>query len=174
MMARILYGAHSYGAVKIIGPGGKVRIGKFCSIADGVTIIMSEHHPEWVTTYPFSSRHMNAAWPEAGGIVGQPFTKGPVIIENDVWIGNGATILSGVTIRSGAVIAARSVVAKDIPPYAVVAGNPARVVKYRFDPLEIDALMQIAWWSWPEEKIRDNVRLLCSENIDEFIRRHLN
>jgi acetyltransferase-like isoleucine patch superfamily enzyme len=172
-MGRIEYKDHSYGEVKIIGRGGKVRIGKYCSIADNVTIIMAGHHTEWVSTYPFSARKMNASWPEAAGIAGQPCCKGPAVIGNDVWIGHGATLLYGVSIGSGAVVAAGSVVARDVPPYAIVAGNPARVVKYRFDPQKIDALMQIAWWDWPEKKIRENLPLICGDRIKTFIERHL-
>jgi hypothetical protein len=99
-----------------------------------------------------------------------PATKGDVRIGSDVWIGSGTTILSGVTIGNGAVIGTKAVVAKDIPPYAIVVGNPGKVVKYRFDEGTIAALERIAWWDWPLEKLDEVWPLLLSENVDEFIR----
>ncbi|HEX5127349.1 MAG TPA: CatB-related O-acetyltransferase, partial [Rhodocyclaceae bacterium] len=106
--------------------GTTLRIGNYCSIAAGVKIYLGgEHRTDWVTTYPFS-----ALWPEAAHIEGHPRSKGDVTIGNDVWIGTEAMILSGVTIGDGAVIGARAVVSRDVPPYAIVAGNPASVVRY--------------------------------------------
>jgi carbonic anhydrase/acetyltransferase-like protein (isoleucine patch superfamily) len=94
------------------------------------------------------------------------------MIGHDVWVGVDALILSGVTIGNGAVIAARSVVTKDVPPYAIVAGSPARVVKYRFDEDTIAVLLAIAWWDWPQAKIEEALPLLMSPNLDTFIRRY--
>jgi len=106
-----------------------LRIGSFCSIANNVTIFLDgEHRTDWVTTYPF-----NLILDDFKSIKGHPKTKGSVIIGNDVWIGMNAMILSGVTIGDGAVIWANSVVSKDVAPYTIVAGNPARVIRQRFD-----------------------------------------
>ena len=119
-----------------------------------------EHRKDWVTTYPFPA--FPDVWPEAKDIPGVEISKGDVIIGNDVWICYGATILSGVKIGHGAVIGARAVVTKDVEPYAVVAGNPAREIKKRFTPKQIQKLLDIAWWDWPEEKIRENIKMLCN------------
>ena len=147
------------------GEGAKLRVGKFCSIADGVTILLGgNHRTDWITTYPF-----NVLWPEAKEIHGHPMTHGDVIIENDVWIGLDAVILSGVRIGNGGVIGARSVVTRDVDAYSIVAGNPARKIRGRFTPKQIDALQQIAWWNWSEEKIRLSLPVLLSGRVDEFI-----
>ncbi len=165
------YGKGSYGKIHAIswGEGATVTVGKYCSISSGVVALTGgEHRVDWVTTYPF-----NVLWPKvAGHIQGHPKTKGDVIIGNDVWIGMDAFILSGVKIGDGAVIGAKSVVAKDVPPYAIVGGNPAKIIRYRFDPETIEKLIAIAWWDWPDEKIRLNMELLLSNNLEEFIRRN--
>ena len=98
--------------------------------------------------------------------------KGEILILNDVWIGHGATIMDGVTIGNGAVVAAQSVVTKDVPDYAIVAGNPARIVGYRFSEECCNKLSEIAWWNWSDQKILDNVQCMCGDNLDEFIDLH--
>ena len=105
--------------------------------------------------------------------MGHPTSKGNINIENDVWIGAYSTIMSGVKIGNGAVIGASSVVTKDIPPYAIVAGNPAKIIKYRFTEEQIVSLLKIEWWNWDEYKIKDESFDLWSNNIDEFIKKHL-
>ena len=123
----------------------KLIIGKYCSIAQDVTIILGgNHRVDWITTYPFS-----ALFDEAKHIKGHPSTKGDIKIGNDVWIGMGTTILSGVNIGDGACIASKSLIIKDVPPYAIVGGNPAKIIKYRFNDAEIKALLKICWWNWP-------------------------
>jgi acetyltransferase-like isoleucine patch superfamily enzyme len=96
-------------------------------------------------------------------------TKGDVIIGNDVWIGEGAKIMAGVIIGDGAVIANNSHVVKNVAPYSVVGGNPAKHIKYRFTEAQINQLLQIKWWNWDDENINDFTRLLCDTNIDNFI-----
>ncbi len=143
-------------------------IGKYTSIAVGAVIMLGgEHRIDTVSTYPFKQ-----LLPGAEHANDTSFSRGPVVIGNDVWIGNAAMILSGRTIGDGAVIAANAVVTKDVPPYAVVGGNPARVLKFRFSPDIIGALQAIAWWDWPEEKIVEASPLLSSGKIDEFIKRY--
>lgn len=160
-------GDYTYGQPKIgdFGEGAKLKIGKFCSIADGTVIyIGGNHRVDWVTTYPFPVIHDD--WPEAKHITGHPATKGDVIIGNDVWIAYGVIILSGVTIGDGAVVGAGSVITRNVEPYSIVAGNPAKFIKKRFDEETIEKLLQTKWWDWPEEKIRENIEILCSNNLD--------
>lgn len=166
-------GDHTYGepTIRQFDQTTRLVMGRFCSIAEQVTIIMGgNHRSDWVTTYPFSA--FTETWPEAVTIKGHPASKGDIIIGHDVWIGYGATILSGVTIGSGAVIGARAVISRDVAPYAVMAGNPAQEVKKRFDDTTIVRLLQLAWWNWPEEKIRTNLPLLCSSQIQQLLMNH--
>ena len=145
----------------------KLKIGKFCSFADGVTIILGgNHRHDWVTTYPFPA--LSNEWVEGLGIEGHPASNGDVVIGNDVWVGFGVTIMSGVRIGDGAVVGAGAVVAKDVPPYTIVAGNPAREIRKRFDQNTIDKLLKIEWWNWPLEKIKKNIKILCSNNINKI------
>lgn len=163
-------GKWSYGTVHIhFGSEKSVKIGSFCSIATVHIMIGGDHRTDWVSTFPFPSFTAPEYWPEASKISGQARSKGNVTIGNDVWIGSDVFILSGVTVGDGAVIGAKSVVTKDIPPYAIAAGNPARVVKYRFDPDTIERLLAIAWWNWPDSEIKEVIPLLMSNQVEEFI-----
>lgn len=165
-------GDRTYGHLNILdwGDGTKLKIGKFCSFAKEVTIILGgEHRSDWVTMYPFSGKVFNKVWPEAKKVEGHPHSKGDIVIGNDVWAGYGTTILSGVTIGDGAVIGAKSLVTKNVEPYTIVAGNPAKVIRKRFSDKIIKELLRIKWWNWPEEKIRKNMKDLLSSNIDTFV-----
>lgn len=146
-----------------------VTIGSYCSIAPDVLIIAGGiHPPRWVSTYPFRAQFkMDGAHAD-----GMPSSKGDITVGSDVWIGTGATILSGVTIGHGAIISARAVVTRDIPPYAIAGGVPAKVVAQRFEPAIVERLMAIRWWDWPEDRIREAVPLLSSPNIEEFVERY--
>ena len=162
-------GKYTYGKPRIYSwrEGATFRIGAFCSIASDVKIYLGgEHRTDWVTTYPF-----NYFWESAKQIKGHPKTKGDVTIGNDVWIGAGAVIISGVTIGDGAVIGNNAVITKDVPPYAVAAGNPAVIVKERFDKKTIHGLLKIKWWEWEDSKIQENIPLLLDNNIDEFLKK---
>ena len=168
---RVRVGRFTYGnpEFKLWGSGEHIEIGAFCSIADGVTIFGGgEHNTDWVTTFPLRI----ALGEDGAGRDGHPASKGPTRIGNDVWIGDGATILSGVTIGDGAVIGARALVAQEVLPYHVVAGNPARVVRARFAPEVVAALLRIRWWDWPLERIRAQVAGLCGGDLADFIRRN--
>lgn len=147
---------------------GELRIGAFCSIADRCIVLLGgNHRTDWVTTYPFPA--FPSEWPTAAGISGHPASKGDVTIGNDVWLGSGATIFSGVTIGDGAVVAANATVTRDVPPYTIVAGNPARVVRPRFPPERVEALLRLRWWEWDDATIAARVQLLCSDRVDELI-----
>lgn len=145
--------------------GTTLRIGRFCAIADGVVILLGgEHRIDWISTYPF-----NKIFSGAKGFIGHPRSKGDVIIENDVWIGREALILSGVTVGNGAAVAARTVVTEDVAPYSIVAGNPAKFIRFRFNNSIIADLQKIAWWNWPIAKIEEAWPLLLSSDIEAFI-----
>ncbi len=170
---RLTMGRHSYGEPLIPtypGDSAHVRVGAFVSIAlDVVLLDGGNHRTDWVSTYPFRARFsLPGAYAD-----GHPQSKGDVVIGNDVWIGRGARVLSGVTVGDGAVIAGYSVVTRDVRPYAIVAGNPAREIRRRFGDEQVQALLAIAWWNWPLEEILRAVPQLCNENVDEFIAAHL-
>lgn len=160
-------GRYSYGNPKLLTWSDKeyITIGSFCSIAvDTVIFGGGEHRHDWIATSPIRVLfNLPGAWKD-----GTPRSKGATIIGNDVWIGYRAMILSGVVVGDGAIIGAGAVVTKDVPPYAIVAGNPAKVVKYRFDEETREMLLRVKWWDWEIEKIVDNVHILCGNDVDAF------
>ncbi len=143
--------------------GDRLIIGKFCSIASDVKFIMNggNHRTDWLTNYPFPifgqgwEVAMPAEWPH----------KGDTVIGNDVWIGYGATLMPGVQVGDGAIVAAQAVVTKSVPPYAVVGGNPAQIIRYRFDEATIEALLGLQWWHWEIEKITRHLPALCGADL---------
>ena len=150
--------------------GNKLRIGRFCSVGGLTVELRGNHRMDHMTTYAF--RAFPDDWPEAERLRSEEVdavSRGDVVIGNDVWFGIGATVLSGVTIADGAVIGARAVVTRDVEPYAVVAGNPARVVGKRFDDDTIRRLLEIKWWDWPVEKIRRNLEVICSGDLARML-----
>lgn len=142
----------------------KLVIGKFCAIAAETKFIMTgDHKLDAISTYPFPI--FGHGWEKAFDIFNLP-VKGDILVGHDVWFGYNCLIMNGVTIGNGAIIATGSVVAKDVPAYSIVAGNPAKVVKTRFDDATIQRLEKIAWWDWPIEKIDENVKTICNLDID--------
>lgn len=134
-----------------------IKIGNFCSIARGTNIQEHNHDIKCVTTYYIKYRIFNDKYGT------DAVSKGAIEIGNDVWIGTGSTILTGVKIGDGAVIAANAVVTNDIPPYAIVGGTPAQILKYRFSPEIINELLQIQWWNWEIDKIKKNKDLFYGD-----------
>lgn len=165
-------GKYTYGTPNIMFPEkASLTIGSFCSIAGGLNVFLGGNHRcDWVTTYPFG--HINTHVFNTFSGIEHPATKGDVVIGNDVWIGANVTIMSGVTIADGAVIAANSHVVKNIEPYTINGENPCRMIKKRFTDEQISHLLQIQWWKWDDQKINQELPLLCSGNIDDFINKN--
>ncbi|MBO6534536.1 MAG: CatB-related O-acetyltransferase [Muricauda sp.] len=147
--------------------GDRLIIGKFCMIASGATFIMNggNHLTEATSAYPFAI--FGGAWQDAMKGKSYP-TKGDTVIGNDVWIGHDATIMPGVQIGHGAIIATKAVVTKNVEPYTIVGGNPAKEIKKRFSEDSIARLLEMKWWDWDLEKITQNVAKLTS-NPEELL-----
>lgn len=146
---RVSVGKYTYGELNVntSGESGRLMIGSYCSIASEVVFLLSaDHYIDHISTYPFKVKAIKTCEKEA-------ISKGDIIVDDDVWIGQRATILSGVHIGQGAIVAAGAVVTKDVPPYAIVAGVPAKVIKYRFDPEMIEVLMKVDYNMLTEEMI---------------------
>lgn len=147
----------------------KLSIGKYCSIATGVQFMMcgtQGHNYNWIATHPLIGYDGNT-------FPGHQW-KGDTVIGNDVWLGAEALIMPGIKIADGSVIATRSVVTKNIGPYEIWGGNPARFIKKRFLDSDIEKLLQIKWWDWNKETIKRNLKYLRSANIYELWKKHLN
>lgn len=167
-MPEIKIGKHTYGGEIRQYGHGQITVGSFCSIAGGtVGVFYKGHNTRCISTYPFS-----VSWNIAE--IPNPITRDEsIIIGNDVWIGKSVVLLGGTDIGDGACIGAYSIVAGVIPPYTVSVGNPARPIRDRFSEQETCALLNIKWWEWPDEKIMENVSLLCSDNVKRFIEEHV-
>ena len=149
--------------------GDRLVIGRFCALAEGVTFIMNgaNHATGGFSTYPFNI--FGDGWEQGFDPRSwEDEMRGDTIVGNDVWIGMQATILPGVSIGDGAIVAAKAVVSADVPPYAIVAGNPARVVKTRCDEDTIRRLLAIAWWDWPAERISRHLDAIRGVDIDRL------
>lgn len=142
--------------------GDKLIIGKFCAIGEGVRFIMNgaNHRMDGITTYPFNI--FGNGWEKVTPSVEQLPFKGDTVVGNDVWIGEYVTIMPGVKVGDGAIIAANSTVTKDVEAYAVVGGNPARLIRKRFSDEKIKFLLELQWWNWDEQKIFENLEALVS------------
>jgi acetyltransferase-like isoleucine patch superfamily enzyme len=166
---RATVGSQTYGECLIhVGRGerARVHIGAYCSIAAGVEFVVGgNHRPDWVSTYPFRVLWgMPGAWSD-----GHPREERDIEIGSDVWIGTQAMILPGARVGDGAVIAARALVTGDVRPYAIVGGTPAREIRRRFDDEQVQALLELRWWEWPEERIREHVDRLSSPDVAAFL-----
>lgn len=149
--------------------GDKLKVGKFCSIACGAKFLFASanHTMHSISTYPFpiffeewglDVANITSAWDN----------KGDIVIGNDVWIGYEAVVLSGVTIGDGAIIGTRAVVTKDVPPYTIVGGIPAKPIRKRFSDEVISKLLELQWWNWPENRIKENIDVIQSGRIKDL------
>ena len=161
----IRVGKNTYGVLHLFTWGSdreRLEIGSYVSIAEGAKFVLGGNHAyDNLTTYPFKVNVL--------GEKCEAFSKGPIIVKDDVWIGLNAMILSGVTIGQGAVIAANSLVTKDVPPYAIVGGNPAKVIKYRFGPEIIEKLLKVDLDSLDDKFATENLQLLYSKFDDAVL-----
>lgn len=164
----IIIGEHSKAfpdQLLIFGPDDVIQIGKFSGLAAGAKVLGGgEHFINNIAMFSLKSFHFK----EIGEVNKDIYAKGPTIIGNDVVIGVNALVLSGVKIGDGAVVGAGSVVTKDVPPYAIVAGNPARIIRYRFSEEQIKALLRIRWWDWSMEEIKEFIDYFYGD-VDTFI-----
>ena len=161
-MNLVQVGRYTYGELTILNFSEEIRvsIGDFCSIASGVVFAAcSEHCTNTISTFPLKVKCLHLVAYEA-------FSKGDIIVEDDVWIGQNAIILSGVHIGQGAVIAAGAVVTKDVPPYAIVGGNPAKVIKYRFEQSIIEELLKVDFSKLDYTQVEDHIDDLYTELKD--------
>ncbi|HRL20774.1 MAG TPA: type B chloramphenicol O-acetyltransferase [Alcaligenes sp.] len=144
----------------------KLRIGSFCSIGTGAVFVMAGnqgHRYDWISSFPFFYMQEEPAFEQARDAYVQ---AGDTVVGNDVWIGSEAMILPGITIGDGAVIGARALVTRNVEPYAIVGGNPANVLRYRFTPTQIERLLQIQWWDWPVARLKQAMSILSSGDVD--------
>jgi virginiamycin A acetyltransferase len=178
----IPFGRHSYGPQpQLLGfmpwlsrKARGSKVGNFCSLSDGLIFsFLGKHNYEHVSTYPFYNFYESWVFENDLWHKGKPdqekIEATPIVIENDVWMGANVVVKEGVTIHNGAVVAMQSLVIKDVPAYAVVGGNPAKVIKYRFKLEQIDALQEIAWWDWPDNEIKKVLALLLSKDVERLI-----
>jgi len=159
-IGRFTYGYNNLN-IREWNEGASLKIGAFCSLADNISLFLGGNHKtDWITTYPFGHIYQD----ELGGtdILGHPSTNGDIVIGNDVWIGSGVTIMSGIQIGDGAVISANSHVVKDVAPYQIVGGNPAKLIKQRFENQIVEILLNLRWWDLPIENIKQIQKILSS------------
>ncbi|MFC3209306.1 type B chloramphenicol O-acetyltransferase [Aquamicrobium soli] len=143
----------------------KLIIGSFCSIGSGAAFIMAGnqgHRNDWISTFPF---FFMSEVPAFAGAENGYRPAGDTVIGNDVWIGSEAIVMPGVKIGDGAVIGTRALVTRDVEPYAIVGGNPAKVIRKRFGEADIARLLELKWWDWPEDRLREAMPILTSGDI---------
>ena len=145
--------------------GDQLIIGKFCQIAEGVRFIMNggNHYLGGYSSFPFII--FKSVWPH---VPFSPNSKGDTVIGNDVWFGNSVTIMPGIKIGDGSIIGTNSVVTKDVEPYSIIGGNPAQLIRKRFDDATIDFLLDLKWWNWPIEIISENVLHIMNADRDSL------
>lgn len=169
---RLTWDEPAYATLKLLdsidGKGASVHLGAYSGCHYTVVVISGgQHHLDWISL--LHGHDEDGQW-----VVGKNHVadRGPVVLGSDVWVGFEAVILSGITIGHGAAIGARALVTKDVEPYSVVGGNPARHIKYRFDEPTRAALLRIAWWDWPKKKVAAHKDLIHSAQVETFVRTH--
>ncbi|HWD31539.1 MAG TPA: CatB-related O-acetyltransferase [Pseudomonas sp.] len=164
---RYTVGVGTYGIPEVVefGDDAVLKVGSYTSIAAGVQILLGgEHRTDWLTTYPFP-----AMVEEVNDIKDYAPSKGDVVIGSDCWICTNAVILSGVTIGHGAIVGAGALVTRDVPPFAVVGGNPCKQIRWRFEEEMRHLLLESAWWDWPMDEVKAVSRMLCSADLESFV-----
>lgn len=163
-------GAHTYGQpidlrVWPCCAPSKLCIGRYCSISPGVTVFLGgNHRTDWISTYPFAALKYETAKDRLPQAI-EGFTHGDVVIGNDVWVGSDATIMSGVTVGNGSVIASGALVTKSCSPYSIIGGNPAKLLRHRFDAAKVCQLLAIRWWDWPDADVAAVAGILSSGDV---------
>lgn len=144
----------------------RLVIGKYCALGTGTTFIMNgaNHRMDGPSTFPFPI--MGGAWAEHFDLIQGLPGKGDTVVGNDVWFGYNTLVIPGVRIGDGAIVASGSVIVEDVPDYGIVGGNPAKLIRVRFRPDEVERLLAVAWWDWPIELITKHVRTITSGDID--------
>jgi acetyltransferase-like isoleucine patch superfamily enzyme len=157
-------GKYSYGTIHVYSyqPFGKIKIGNYTSISK-ITIVTGGNHHMGISTYPMKTVFMKEP------VYRDNIPPREISIGSDVWIGYGATILDGVKIGNGAVIGANALIAKDVPDYAIVVGNPSNIIRYRFEKETVEKFLNLKWWDLNEEEIEDLIPLFYSNDLDNFI-----
>ncbi|MFI9365151.1 CatB-related O-acetyltransferase [Kitasatospora sp. NPDC053057] len=146
----------------------RLVIGKFCAFAEGVRFVMNgaNHRMDGPSTFPFPI--MGGAWAEHFDLLTGLPGRGDTVVGHDVWLGYRTTVMPGVRIGSGAIVAAGSVVTSDIPDYAIAGGNPAKVIRLRYEEAEVARLLAVAWWDWPVEHLTRHLRTVMSGSVEEL------
>ncbi|MFI6996708.1 CatB-related O-acetyltransferase [Nocardia sp. NPDC050175] len=146
----------------------KLIIGKFCALGTGTRFIMNgaNHRMDGPSTFPFPT--MGGSWSDHFDLLTGLPSRGDTIVGNDVWFGNGVTVMPGVQIGHGAIISTASVVVSDVPDYAIVGGNPARLIRTRYEDKDIARLLAVSWWDWPVDHLTEHIRTIMSGNIADL------
>ena len=146
----------------------RLRIGKYCALGEGTTFVMNgaNHRMDGPSTFPFPI--MGGAWSEHFDLITGLPGRGDTVVGNDVWFGYRSLVMPGVTIGDGAIVASGAVVVDDVPPYGIVGGNPAKLIRRRFSDDHVARLLQIAWWDWPADRVTVNVRAIMAGTIEEL------
>ncbi|MBN6039685.1 CatB-related O-acetyltransferase [Amycolatopsis sp. 195334CR] len=146
----------------------KLVIGRFCAFGTGVRFIMNgaNHRMDGPSTFPFPI--MGGSWADHFDLITGLPGRGDTVVGHDVWFGNGVTVMPGVRIGHGAIVASGSVVTSDVPDYGIAGGNPAKVIRTRYVPEEVDRLLAVAWWDWPVEHLTTHLRMVMSGSVEEL------